>query len=116
VIDMQQVVVLNRLATHIHIAIHLVIDWRTSSSTAVLTSSCQVCRIRRFALQSIRMHIALTRHRASTSMYSLTFCVRVMSPERHHWKPTIQAAAVMLRTPPVTCWSLISNARASRVN
>ena len=25
-----------------------------------------------------------TRHRASTSMYSLTFCVRVMSPERHH--------------------------------
>jgi len=28
-----------------------------------------------------------TRHRASTSMYSVTFCVRVMSPERHHWKP-----------------------------
>ena len=34
-------------------------------------------------------------------MYSLTFCVRVMSPERHHWKPTVQAAAVMLRTPPI---------------
>jgi len=29
-------------------------------------------------------------------MYSLTFCVRVMSPERHHWKPAVQAAAVML--------------------
>jgi len=43
-----------------------------------------------------------TRHRASTSMYSLTFCVRVMSPERHHWKPAVQAAAVMLRTPPST--------------
>jgi len=43
----------------------------------------------------------LTRHRASTSMYSLTFCVRVMLPERHHWKPAGQAAAVMLRTPPV---------------
>ena len=43
----------------------------------------------------------LTRHRASTSMYSLTFCVRVMSPERHHWKPAVQAAAVMLRTPHV---------------
>ena len=42
-----------------------------------------------------------TRHRASTSMYSLTFCVRVMSPERHHWKPTVQATAVMFRTPPV---------------
>ena len=42
-----------------------------------------------------------TRHRASTSMYSLTFCVRVMSPERHHWKPAVQAAAVMSRTPPV---------------
>jgi len=23
-----------------------------------------------------------------------------MSPECHHWKPTVQAAAVMLRTPP----------------
>ena len=35
-------------------------------------------------------------------MYSLTFCVRVMSPERHHLKPAVQAAAVMLRTPPWT--------------
>jgi len=34
-------------------------------------------------------------------MYSLTFCVRVMLPERHQWKPAVQAAAVMLRTPPV---------------
>ena len=41
-----------------------------------------------------------TTHRASTSMYSLTFCVRVMSPERHHWKPAVQAAAAMLRTHP----------------
>jgi len=44
---------------------------------------------------------AITRDRASTSMYSLTFCVRVMSPERHHCKPTVQAAAPMLRTPPI---------------
>jgi len=36
----------------------------------------------------------------STSMYSLTFCVRIMSPERHQWKPWVQAAAVMLRTSP----------------
>jgi len=35
-------------------------------------------------------------------MYSLTFCVRVMLPERHHWKSAVQAAAVMLRTPPST--------------
>ena len=42
------------------------------------------------------------RHRASTSMYSLTFCVLVMLPERHHWKPAVQAAAVMLRTFPST--------------
>jgi len=49
-------------------------------------------------------------------MYSLRFCVRVMSPERHHWKPAVQAAAVMLRTPAVTCWSLTSNARTPRVN
>ena len=47
-----------------------------------------------------KVHTYTARHRASTSMYSLTFCVRVMSPERHHWKPAVQAAAVMLRTPP----------------
>ena len=35
-------------------------------------------------------------------MHSLPFCVRVMSPERHHWKPAVLAAAVMLRTPPST--------------
>jgi len=84
-----------------------------------------------------------TRHRASTIMYSLTFCVGVMSPERHHWKPAVQAATVMLRTPPIDgqspaseprplpiygaqCWErlhhtpvtnqLISNARTPRVN
>jgi len=51
---------------------------------------------------SCSVSIANYRHRASTSMYSLTFCVRVMSPERHHWKPAVQAAAVMLRTPPST--------------
>ena len=42
-----------------------------------------------------------TRHRASTSMYSLTFCVRFLLPEHHQWKPAFQTAAVMLRTPPV---------------
>jgi len=51
---------------------------------------------------SVIMTTTVTRHRASTSMYSLTFWVRVMSPERHHWKPAVQAAAVMLRTPPST--------------
>ena len=30
-----------------------------------------------------------TRHRASTSMYSLTFCVRFLLPERHQWKARI---------------------------
>jgi len=35
-------------------------------------------------------------------MYSLTFCVRVTLPERHRWKPAVQAAAVMLGTPPST--------------
>jgi len=33
-------------------------------------------------------------------MHSLTFCVRVLLPERHQWKPAVQAAAVMLTTPP----------------
>jgi len=41
-----------------------------------------------------------TRHRASTSMYSLTFCVRFLLPERHQWKPAVQTAAITLRTPP----------------
>ena len=52
-----------------------------------------------------------TRHRASTSMYSLTFCVRVMSPESHHWKPAVQATTVMLRTPPVDSQLPASQAR-----
>ena len=46
--------------------------------------------------------IKSTRHRASTSMYSLTFCVRFLLPECHQRKPAVQAAAVMLRTPPST--------------
>ena len=33
-------------------------------------------------------------------MYSLTFCVRVLLPESHQWKPAFQTAAVMLRTTP----------------
>jgi len=33
-------------------------------------------------------------------MYSLTFCVRFLLPERHQRKPAVQAAAVILRTPP----------------
>ena len=33
-------------------------------------------------------------------MYSLTFCVRIMLPKCHQWKAAVQAAAVMLRTPP----------------
>jgi len=48
--------------------------------------------------------IQLGIERRITSMYSLTFCVCIMSmsPERHHWKPAVQAASVMLRTPPST--------------
>ena len=34
-------------------------------------------------------------------MYSLRFCVHFLLPERHQWKPAVQTAAVMLRTPPV---------------
>jgi len=42
-----------------------------------------------------------TRHKASISMYSLTFCVRFLLPECHQWKSAVQTAAVMLRTPPL---------------
>ena len=45
-------------------------------------------------------HYSIPRRKASTSMYSLTFCVRVMLPERHQWKPAVKTAAV--RTPPST--------------
>ena len=55
-----------------------------------------------------------TRHRASTSMHSLTFCIRIMLPERHQWKPAVQAAAVMLRTPPVDRQSPASSTRIPR--
>ena len=34
-----------------------------------------------------------------------------MSPERHHWKPAVQAAAVMSRTPPVDGQSPASQPR-----
>jgi len=44
-------------------------------------------------------------------MCPLTFCVRVMSPERHQWKPAVLVAAVMLRTPPVDDQSLASQPR-----
>jgi len=50
--------------------------------------------------KEIYIHINNTRHRASTSMYSLTFCVHFLLPERHQWKPAVQTAAVVLRTPP----------------
>jgi len=52
-----------------------------------------------------------TRHRASTSMYLLTFCIRFMLPESHQWKPAVQAAEVMLRTPPVNGQSPASQPR-----
>ena len=47
-------------------------------------------------------------------MYSLTFCVRFLLPERHQWKPAVQTAAVMLRTAPVTRQSAASSARRPR--
>jgi len=47
-------------------------------------------------------------------MYSLTFCVRFLLPERHQWKPAVQTAAVMLRTPPVARRSPAGGARRPR--
>jgi len=45
--------------------------------------------------------LGIERVQACTSMYLLTFCIHVMLPECHQWKPAVQAAAVMLRTPPI---------------
>jgi len=44
-------------------------------------------------------------------MYSLTFCVRFLLPERYQRKPSVQATAVMLRTPPVEGQSPASQPR-----
>jgi len=60
----------------------------------------------------VRSTTARTRHRASTSMYSLTFCVRFLLSERHQWKPAVQTAVVMLSTPPSTA----SHRRASHAH
>ena len=57
------------------------------------------------------MTIIVTRHRVSTSIYLLTFCIRIMLPERHQWKPAVQAAAVMLRSSPVDGQSPASQPR-----
>jgi len=46
-----------------------------------------------------------------TSMYSLTLCVCVMLPERHQWKPEVEAASVMLRMLPVDLQSPASQPR-----
>jgi len=35
-------------------------------------------------------------------MYLLTFCIHIMLSERQQWKPVVQTAAVMLRTPTST--------------
>jgi len=51
------------------------------------------------------------RHRASTSIYSLTFCIHFLLPERHQRNPAVHATAVMLRTPPVDGQSPASQPR-----
>jgi len=88
----------------------------SADDVAVVLRAIQLPAAQLLQPGTLTLVVSKTRHRTSTSMYSLTFCVRVISPERHHWKPAVQAAAVMLRTPAVTCWSLISNARTPRVN
>ena len=55
--------------------------------------------------------LKIIRHRASTSMYSLTFSVCFLLPECHQRKPAVQAAAVMLRTSPVDGQSPASQPR-----
>jgi len=44
-------------------------------------------------------------------MYSLTFCVRFLLPERHQWNLAFQTAAVMFRMPPVGGRSLAGRPR-----
>ena len=58
----------------------------THTVTSTLASSTSWLQTRYLINQSINQS---TRHRASTSMYSLTFCVRFLLPERHQWKARI---------------------------
>ena len=76
-------------------------QYAAETSTSTETHRRNLCAVMLDRLFSACERRTQTRYRASTSMYSLTFCVRVMSPERHHWKPAVQAAAVMSRTTPV---------------
>ena len=48
-----------------------------------------------------RQALLLTRHRASTSMYSLTFCVRFLLPLRHQWKARIPDCRSNVENAPV---------------
>jgi len=41
-------------------------------------------------------------------MYSLTFCVRVMSPERHHWKPAVQSRPQQRANTPPSVRTMLS--------
>ena len=85
-------------------------SWRIKSSDTLADPRFQIhCgpdRLRENGHQMIVSFLSgittKTRHRASTSMYSLTFCIRFLLPECHQWKPAVQTAAVMLRTPPST--------------
>jgi len=73
----------------------------TSEDLSRYANKIELVGLRNIRIITILLRNVIIRHTASTSMYLRTFCVRVMSPERHHWKPAVQAAAVMLRMPPV---------------
>ena len=82
-----------------------IVSLKSAKLLYIVSDRCIVCLSCFSVLFDVQSSIELlypTRHRASTSMYSLTLCVRVMLPERHQWKPAVQAVAVMLRTPPST--------------
>jgi len=74
-------------------------EGRVINALTIFTGHTSVVEVNKMSLMW-QLFAVVTRHRASTSMYSLTFCVRVMLLEHHHWKPAVQVAAVMLRTPP----------------
>jgi len=77
--------------------------WRAPARTACVRRDTTSAAVMGFLLRRSSAQLRCsqtTRHNASTSMYSLTFCVRVMLPERHQLKPAVQDIGVMLRTPP----------------
>jgi len=75
------------LALIIHLPFHL--RQLRSELRTIRSKLIQLRQTSPFNDRHLHSPITRNRHRASTSMHSLTFCVRFLLPERHQWKARI---------------------------